>query len=688
MTTLESVIFAVLLLICLVIFLRRLYTLVALVSLGKWENRFDHLWQRLNGMVSYGFFQKRVIKRPFGLNHFFLFWGFVVLFLVNVEFVVAGIFPKFSLDFIGEGPYRALFSLADIMSVVVLAAVVIAVARRTFFRPPYIEATPEAYVILSAVGMLMIAFFGMNAAAAAISPGSRAYMPVSSALSVLIPANTGHDTLSLLSRVFWWAHAAVFLFFLDFIPFSKHLHILASLPNCFFRSLSFVSSLPRMVFRANSAFGVSRINQFSWKDLLDFLACTECGRCQSVCPAGAAGKTLNPREVILHGKKNLFDNGSSLLASRPSDTLGRVGETIDVNVPIIGSGEATIPPEALWACTTCGACMDVCPVFIEHTPKLLWMRRHLVMEKVEFPGELTSFFENMEQRSNPWGLAPSDRAKWTQNLSVPHFSEKEGHEYLLYTGCLGAYDSRAKKVTVALVEVLRDAGISFGILGSEEMCCGDAMRRLGNEYIFDRMARANVSLFRKIGARKVITTCPHCYNTLKNDYREYGADFDVFHHSEIIDRVSKKGIFKANDKFKNERIVIHDSCYLARYNDKVEEPRRVIRSVAGKPPIEMRNNGRDGFCCGAGGGRMWLEETPDARVNRERTRQALKEKPTIVAVSCPFCITMFEDGLKEDDAAGTIRVMDIGELFHEGMACMTAKETETDRMNRKGVVNG
>ncbi|MDR2017357.1 MAG: (Fe-S)-binding protein [Syntrophobacterales bacterium] len=671
MTTLESIIFAVLLLICLVIFFRRLYTLLALVSLGKWENRFDHLWQRFKGMVSYGFFQKRVIERPFGFNHFFLFWGFVVLFLINMEFVMTGIFPRFSLEFIGDGVYMALNFLADVMSAAVLVAVIIAIARRTFFKPPYIEATPEAYVILSSVGLLMIAFFGMNATEIAINPGSRSYMPISSVLSALISANIYQDSLGLLSRVFWWIHAIVFLFFLDFIPFSKHLHILASLPNCFFRSLSFVSSLPKMVFRANSTFGVSKINQFSWKDLLDFLACAECGRCQSVCPANAVGKALSPKKVVLHGKKNLFENGPNMMASRPSDTLGRVEETIEAAVPIIGDGDASISPDALWACTTCGACMDVCPVFIEHIPKLLWMRRHLVMEKVEFPHELISFFENMEQRSNPWGLAPSDRAKWAQNQAVPRFSQAEGHEYLLYTGCLGAYDSRAKKITTSLVEIMRDAGISFGILGSEEMCCGDTMRRLGNEYVFDRMARENVSLLKKMGVRKIVTACPHCYNTLKNDYQEYGADFDVFHHSEILDIVAKKGTFKPNGELKDERIVIHDSCYLARYNNIIEEPRRLIQSLAGKQPIEMQNNGRDGFCCGAGGGRMWLEETPDTRVNRERTREALKEKPTIVAVSCPFCMTMFEDGLKEDDPTGTIRVMDIGELFHEGMTKKT-----------------
>jgi Fe-S oxidoreductase len=534
---------------------------------------------------------------------------------------------------------------------------------------------------------LMTAYFGMNVSAAGMGAKSLRYLPVSLAISSFVPEGVSPNTFFMLQRVFWWAHALVFLFFLDFIPYSKHLHILASLPNCFFRSLSFVTSMPKMLFQANSSFGVSKVTQFSWKGLMDFLACTECGRCQSVCPANAVGKELNPKEVVHQGKMNLFENGRGILASRPADTLGRVSEATNVGVPMIGNGDASVSPDAVWQCTTCGACMDICPVFIEHAPKLIEMRRHLVMEKVDFPSELTSFFENIEQRSNPWGLAPGDRAKWAQNLNIPHFSKTEGHEYLLYTGCLGAYDSRAKKVALSVAEVLQSAGISFGILGAEEMCCGDAMRRLGNEYIFDRMARQNVSLFKKAGVNKIITTCPHCYNTLKNDYRDYGADFEVLHHTEILDEVFNKGLFKSNGKFKNERIVIHDSCYLARYNNMVEEPRSLIKGVAGARPIEMENNGRDGFCCGAGGGRMWLEEEADARVNRERTRQALKENPTIVATCCPFCITMFEDGLKEVEVAGAVRVMDVGELFHEGMVSLTARNTETDQAGQRKVIN-
>ncbi len=670
MTTMESVVFAVLLAVSLIVFLRRVYILLAFMFLGRWEDRFDRLWQRFKGMLVYGFLQRRVVQRPFGMNHFFLFWGFIILFFVNMEFVISGVFPRFSLDFIGDIPYRALNLLADIMSAVVLLAVVTALVRRSFFKPSYIEATTEAYLILSTVGMLMIAYFGMNVAAAGLNAKSLDYMPVSLMISGLFLHGADPSTLFVLSKVFWWAHALLFLFFLDFIPYSKHLHILTSLPNCFFRSLSFISSLPKVVFSKNNSFGISKITQYTWKDLLDFMACTECGRCQSVCPASISGKALNPKEVILHGKKNLFENGSRILASRPFDTIGRAGEVWDNEMPLIGQGNTCMTMDSIWECTTCGACVEHCPVLIEHFPKIIGVRRHLVMERVEFPEELIPFFENMEQRSNPWGIAPTERGKWAQNLGAPHFSADEGHQYLLYVGCLGSYDSRTKKVISSFVEILNNAGVPYGILGTEEMCCGDAVRRLGNEYAFDRMAERNVGLFKKLGVTKIITICPHCFNTLKNDYRDYGADHEVFHHTQIMQELLARGLFRTNNRLRGERIVFHDSCYLGRYNNIYEGPRNVIESAAGRAPLEMDNKGKSSFCCGAGGGRMWLEEDAGTRVNRERTRQALEKDPTIIATCCPFCITMFEDGLKEGNMQEAIKVRDVGEIFLEGMVAL------------------
>ena len=667
MTEAESVIFALLLAFSLALFLRRVYTLFAMVLLGKGENRFDRLGQRFKGMLYYGFLQRRVIEEPFGMNHFFLFWGFVILFLVNVEFVMAGLFPRFTLGFIGFVPYCALRFLADIMSLLVLCAVLIAMVRRVFFRPPHIEITVDAFIVLTTAGLLMIAYFGLNVADFGLGLTSCSFMPVSLFLAKVIKTpDTG--TLYLLSRFFWWAHACLFLFFLDYIPYSKHLHIITSLPNCFFRSFQFVSTLPRMAFKKDVTFGVSKVVQFTWKDLLDFLSCTECGRCEAACPAHNTGKVLNPKRVVLNGKKNLFVNGSSILASRPFDTIGSAGEGVEMDTPLIGEGPASVSTDAIWACTTCGACTEKCPVFIEQFPKLLWMRRHLVMERAHFPQELTSFFENIEQRSNPWGIAPSERAKWAQGLDVDIFSPEKGHEYLLYLGCVGSFDSRMKSVSSALVQILKSAGVTFGVFGAEERCCGDAMRRLGNEYIFEKMAGEYVGIFKKRGVKKVVTLCPHCYSTLKNDYRDYGADFEVFHHTEIIDAILKKGTVELPDAFKDERVVIHDSCYLGRYNNIYDQPRSVIEAITKAKPLEMEKRRRESFCCGAGGGRMWMEETSGTRINRERTKQALKHKPTVIATCCPYCMTMFEDGIKDENLQEKVRVMDIAEIFRKAMA--------------------
>ncbi|HPU30785.1 MAG TPA: (Fe-S)-binding protein [Syntrophorhabdaceae bacterium] len=688
MKPIESIIFAVLVAISAYIFLRRIYTLFNFISLGKWEDRFDRLWERFKGMIYYGFLQKRVVQKTFGFNHLMLFWGFMVLLPINFEFVISGFFPKFTLAFLGDTLYTILCFLADVMSAVVFLAVIFATIRRVFFKPYFLESTKEAYIILSTVGLLMAAYFGLNVTGLGLNEKPFESVPVSAFIAkLLLSNNTSEKALYILNRVFWWAHASLFLFFLIFIPYSKHLHILASLPNCFFRNFSFPKSLPRMRFSKDISYGVSKITQFNWKDLLDLLACTECGRCLTSCPANIAGKEINPKEMIHHLKKNLMENGSHIIKSRPFDTIGRPPEDVELPVALIGNGDMSIKEEMVWDCTTCGACVENCPVFIEHFPKLLNIRRHLIMEEVKFPEELISFFENIEARSNPWGLAPSERGKWAQGLNIPTFSSNEGHEYLIYAGCMGSFDTRTKKILISLVSILNKVGISYGILGSEEMCCGDAVRRLGNEYVFDSMAIKNVNLFKKLGVKNIITICPHCYNTLKNDYKAFGADYEVFHHTEILDKLNKKYIFKPNKALKDERIVFHDSCYLARYNNIIEEPRRLIEIITGKPPIEMEKNKKDGFCCGAGGGRMWLEDDADTRINRERAKQAIKENPTIIATSCPFCITMFEDALKEQKDWENIRVMDVGEFYIEGIIDNKDSEDEKKNEEKRRVAN-
>lgn len=658
-----NALFALALVVALAIFARRIYLLLAMVLLGQGENRFDHLGSRLKSLLVYGFGQKRVIEKPFGINHFLLFWGFIVLQLaVNVEFMVNGVFPAFSFRFIGDAPYRLMTSLGDVTSAVIFLVVVVAMVRRLLFKPRYIEAKPGAYVILVLVALLMIGNFGIHVSAMTEGVKESASLPVSRLLALPFLSSGARLPWPLLTGLFWWLHALVLLVFICYIPYSKHLHILTALINCFFRRLSFPSTLSPMTFRKGEVFGVSHVTGLTWKDLYDFLSCTECGRCAGACPATETGKVLNPMRVILQGKANLEENGLDILRTRHFDSFERADVHLQTKTPLIGGDEnARVQSEAIWDCTTCGACVRKCPVFIEQFPKLLKLRRHLVMEKSNFPQELTALFENVEQRSNPYGISPGDRGLWAEGLSIPLASPDTPFEYLLFAGCVPSFNGRMRSVLAAIVECLRKGGVSFAVMGKDEPCCGDPLRRTGNEYVFDRIARNNIDKFRRLGVRKIITFCPHCFNAFKNDYPAFGSDFEVFHHTRILASILEAGGI-AQVVPAERGVAIHDSCYLGRYNGIYEEPRRIIRAATGSAALEMDKSREDSFCCGAGGGRLWMHESRGRRISTERTGQALACNPSIIATSCPYCLIMFEDGLKDAGATAKVRAMDVSEL--------------------------
>ena len=666
MTGIERIVFAIIVIAAILFFLKNVFRLFALLCLGKWENRFDRLWSRLGNLLKYGFGQKRVVAKPFGVNHFFIFWSFMTLTVVYVEFLINGVFPKFNLEFLGEIPYGIILLAADIMSLVAIIAILVALTRRIFFRPKSISANFEAFFIPSLIATLMIAYFISNTCEVSLNNlKMSAWLPVTTKLSVIWVGIDPH-TLHLISRSAWWLHALVLLFFLNYLPYSKHLHILASLPNCFFKSDKLVSTLPPMTFKKGEVFGISKVVQFTWKDILDFMACTECGRCQDVCPASQTGKPLNPKEIIHQCKINIFQNGDAIRLSRPTDMLASAPANAKMNVPLINGSELSISKEAIWGCTTCGACMQACPVFIEHAPKIVQLRQHLVMEKSEFPHELITFFESSEQRFNPWGIAPTDRIKWAVDIKIPLLSEVKEAEYLFFTGCAGSFDSRARRSTIAFAKILNQAGVSWTSLGNEEKCCGDSQRRLGNEYVFNLLALDNIATFKKYGVKKIITQCPHCFSTLKNDYKQYNTDFEVIHHTQLINSLIADGKIKLT-QINDSKTVFHDSCYLGRYNQIFDEPREILKACTGRHPLEMKKNKTNSFCCGAGGGRMWMDELTGKRISLERTQQALKTNASTIAVACPYCMTMFEDGLKDEKVSDHVRVKDIAELVAETM---------------------
>ena len=626
-----------------------------LVLLGRAENRFTNVGKRIQGMLYYAFAQRCTVSHGyrFGLNHFVLFWCFTILLIANTEFLFNGLFPDYiSFSRLPHGAYYTLSFIFDIVSVLALIVVCIAIIRRLAFAPSYIEArSRDAFTILVLIAVLMIAFFGLQASRIAQGSEEAAlYMPISNFAASAFLSHVSTGGLGGYINAFWWFHAVVLLSFLNYLPYSKHMHILTSIPNLFFRSLTKVNTQPREEFKKGIAFGVGQIDQFSWKGLFDSYSCTECGRCSDMCPATFTGKLLNPRLVIHDIKVNLLKNGP-LITKKKETALSLIG----------GGKDGSVADEVLWACTTCGACMEVCPVFIEHVPRIVDMRRNLVEMKAKFPNELLPLFENMEQRSNPWGIVPSERVKWAAEIDVKPF-EADKTEYLFYVGCFGAFDARSRRVTMAIARILNAGGISWGILGKDELCCGDSLRRLGNEFVFDLMARYNIKIFKERGVKKVITECPHCYNTLKNDYHQYGAELDVIHHTELIDNLIKAGKLGLNESKDLGDVVFHDSCYLGRYNGIYEAPRQVICAVTGQVPTEMERRYDKSFCCGAGGGRMWMEESTGKRINVARVEEALTKDPRTICVCCPYCLTMFGDGLKDKKADDRVQVLDLAEI--------------------------
>jgi Fe-S oxidoreductase len=630
------------------------YKRFGLVLKGRPDNRFNAVHKRFWNMLFYAFGQRRVVSKPFGVNHFVLFWAFMVLLIANAEFLLNGLAPNvIDLARLPNGAYFTLACIFDIVSVLALLSVILAVIRRLTFPPPHVEArSRDAFVILGMVGVLMIAFFGMHASEIARGTERAAdYMFISNFGASIIPSGSTAGSLETAANVFWWIHAVVLLAFLNYLPYSKHMHVLASIPNCFFKSLEKIKTQSREEFTKDNTFGVGRVEQFPWKGLFDSYACTECGRCSDACPATFTGKPLEPRLVIHDIKVNLLKNGP--------------GDGGDV-LPLIGEGEGSVAEEVLWECTTCGACMEVCPVFIEHVPRIVDMRRNLVEMKAKFPEELLTLFENMEQRSNPWGIAPAERTKWAADIEVQPF-EAGKTEYLFYIGCAGAFDARNRHTTLSVAKILDAAGVSWGTLGRDELCCGDSLRRLGNEYVFDVMARQNTKIFAEKGVRKIITQCPHCFSTLKNDYKQYGVDLEVVHHTEFINSLIKEGKLKLNASGDLGNVVFHDSCYLGRYNLLYDAPRQVVAAATGKAPTEMERNRDKAFCCGAGGGRMWMEEKEGTLINVARVEEALEKKAETVCVCCPYCMTMFDDGLKDKEADERVQVLDIAEIVAKAL---------------------
>jgi len=638
------------------VFLLRGYQLLMFLSLGRDSPRPSELIRKALAAIGHLIVQtcqfknlRRQDRAPTG--HLFMVWGFLLFVTYYFFFII--IASGFGISEVMEGNrvYAVYCWITDIAAPFVVIGAGWGLIRRYLFTPTRIkeQRTWEAALILVTVLLHPITHVGKIATQiAAGSPPAGLGIPNPPLSNAIAQLYTGSSSVAGWHTFWFWAHWGFVLFVLVIIGYTRYLHVPASIINDAVRPPK-KGALSPIDLKDKTTFGAGRVDRFTQKQLLDAYACVVCGYCQDACPAHFTGKPLNPRVIIRDIKANLLKNGP-LIYHKHEPVLPLIGET----------KPGSVHPDELWACTTCWACMEVCPVYIEHVPKIIDMRRHLVQMESNFPEELLGFFENMEQRSNPWGIAPGDRAKWATGLNVRPF-EAGKTEYLFYVGCFGSFDTRSRQVTLAIARILDAAGVSWGILGRDEKCCGDSVRRLGNEYVFDVMARENLKLFQERGVTRIITECPHCFTTLKNDYAQYGARLEVSHHTEFIDRLIAEGRLKLN-RTDLGRVVFHDSCYLGRHNDIYQPPRRTVAAVTGSPPIEMPRHGNRGFCCGAGGGRMWMEEKLGTRINHERVSEALKLDPQAIAVCCPYCMTMFEDGVKDRGADKKVQVLEVAEI--------------------------
>jgi Fe-S oxidoreductase len=628
-----------------------------------------HISRRLAGLVEYALIQTKMFKDwRAGLMHAGIFWGFVLLTIGTANIVTGGIIQTvLSMPFDGA-IWTAISAMQNIVAVIVIVAILWAFERRLISKPRRLTYNRDALLILSMIGgvvatelfaqVFQVARFGDQ-------PGAI----VANALAGPLRSLLGPGVLEAAFVVLWWAHIGLVAAFLVYLPFSKHLHIATAFPNIWYRKLAPRGELPKMdLEREDATFGLKSLQDLGWKDMLDGFTCTECGRCQAACPANATGKPLNPKEFIMGIRHMAIDaeQGLDLIPNNPIvretyDLGGAEPAAARMAAPIV---DDAIPYDAVWDCVTCGACVEACPVLIEHVDKIVGLRRNLVLEESRFPQELTGAFRGMEGQGNPWGQPASTRTDWTRGLpfEVPTVASLaagpgglDSLEVLYWVGCAAAFDERNKRVARAVATCLNAAGVRFAILGQEESCTGDPARRMGNDYVFQILAAGNVETLNRygMGERTIVTACPHCFNTISNEYGQLGGSFSVVHHSVYLQgllasgrlRVAEDGAAAAGS------VTFHDSCYMARYNGVVAAPRDVLGAVPGLELREMEKSGKNTFCCGAGGGRMWMEETRGTRINAERTRQALETGAETVATSCPFCMVMMKDGLA--DAAGS-----------------------------------
>ena len=640
---------------------------IRLVLIGRPVRRFDRPVRRIVGAIPLIFGQTKVLQSVSlrrdraGLAHLFIFWGFLSFALSYLVFIFGdSLWRPFSTTLLTEFGVALFAAYIDVLAAVFLVVLAWAVLRRWVARPHRLTfdltQRKESVVILLLIGLLMVltllaeASHGVSGA-----DGAAVSAPVGSLLAdLLVGAGLGKGAAGTLHAVFWWTHLAVILGFAVYIPLSKHMHLIAAPLSFLLRDLEPMGTIatPEDLETAES-FGAATVQEFTWKELLDGYACAVCGRCTDVCPAHITGKTLSPMHIVENLKEHLIETGPAILG----------GLNADVEKPLIGPW---VGEEALWDCLTCGACEQECPVGVEHIDTIVDMRRHLVMEKASMPETAMDALVSMEQRGHPWRGTTYSRTDWADGLEVRTLAEHPDAEVLFWVGCTAALEKRSQSVARAMATVLKHAGVDFAILGPEERCTGDPARRMGNEFLYQTMARQNIETMRRYNVKKIVTTCPHCFNNIKNEYPHLGGEYQVQHYSEFVAELIGEGRIKPLLDVEST-VAYHDSCYLGRHNGVYDAPRRIAKAIPGLKLVEMERRRERGFCCGAGGGHVWMDESRGRRVNHVRTEEFLETGGDTIGVSCPFCLQMFEEGIGSKGLQSEKSARDILELLAESL---------------------
>ena len=646
---------------------------LGVLAAGRPDDRMTSLGARMGAVMEIAIAQKKMFKDPvYGPMHALIFWGFMVLSVRSIVLVIMAFIPDFYLPgALGNG-----YTVSkDVFEAIVLLMVTYGAYRRLFSKPDRITPSMEGVFILGMIATLMLTDFFFDGSRIAMAEANISAiwpMHAEEAEWAVVGKHFGtflmgesESTLLTIESVCYWVHVVTLFVFLNLLPHSKHMHVLSVIPNVFFLNLGSPGKLSDMDFEDEDAetFGSGRAEDLTWKQMLDLYTCTECGRCSVNCPAWNTDKPLNPKMLIKDLQYHMRSVENRLRGKTTEEEMPAANEEGQSKMIL------AVNEDVIWSCTTCRSCEENCPVMISHVDKIVDMRRYLVLTEANFPKELNPTFRNLEQKGNPWGLPTAARADWLEDeeiadIPIPHITERMDAEVVFWVGCAGAYDDRQRKVTKALAKILHKGGVSFAILAKDETCTGDPARRAGNEYLFQMLAQQNVDMLNGYNVRKIVTHCPHCLNTMLNEYPSYGGNYEVVHHTELIGDLVAQGRIKPT-KALDKLVVYHDSCYLGRYNDVYEAPRKAVAAIPGTKLVEMERSRENGMCCGAGGSRIWMEENIGSRVNHLRIEQAQEVKPDIIASGCPFCLTMLRDGSADKEA--NIETRDIAELVVDSL---------------------